>query len=86
MFLNAFNSIALPDGSLKKAMDCSPTSFSNLIVGSIRNSIFFSLRSLVIVLKSFQLKTSPKWGTGMSLESTEFVISFEALSLRCQTN
>ena len=74
MSLNALISIALPDGSLKNIVLCSPISPLNLIVGLIIKSIFLSFICNKNSSNSSIERTTPKCGTGTSSPSTGLVI------------
>ena len=86
MSLNAFISIALPDGSLKNIVLCSPISPLNLVVGLIIKSIFLSFICNKNSSNSFIDRTTPKCGTGTSSPSTRLIASSLILFETWQTS
>ena len=73
MSLNALISMALPDGSLKNIVLCSPISPLNLMVGLIIKSMFLSFICNKNSSNSSIDRTTPKCGIGTSSPSTGLV-------------
>src|SRR5690606_8778934 len=72
-FLNDLNSSALPDGSRKNMVACSPTSPLKRTYGSMTNLVPASVSLLASASQSCMGRTAAKWCTGTSWESTELV-------------
>ncbi len=67
---NALNSRALPDGSRRNIVDCSPTSPANRVCGSMTNSTPAARRRSASSFQSAGSSRTPKCGTGTSSPST----------------
>lgn len=70
MSLNALNSSALPEGSRKNIVACSPALSLNLMYGYITKSMLFDFNLSAITRQSFISNITPACGTGTEWLST----------------
>ena len=84
--LNALNSSALPEGSSRNIVACSPTSPRKRMPGSMTKLTPTSRRRAARACHACQSSTTPKCGTGTAFPSTRLKCSGCRLASRCATS